>query len=275
MEQLAEPQNNTKTTNNDIYQRVNKRLIGFVRYIFKRGSASFVIVFGRRETGKTDFMFLLAEILYLTGVVKYVATNGHVLNSPFPIERITDLDTLRFWAKTNKGPKLFLFDEYGKAMRRRSPMSSLNNQLIDDLQTLRKYKMTTIAATIDEKYVDNAALGDDVLDGVFMKYQSYNPKVALYNDLLQHFKREITNIPATSIKFDQWDVAPFRQHPINNKPVFKEKDLEVLWDISHGKTAEQLGLHTQQLTRIWKKFVKETLEKEHHTSQVEGIEDNV
>lgn len=250
-----------------ILNKLDPEFIGLIRHLFTRGTASFIIIFGRRETGKTDFALLLSEILVALGIIKHVASNIKIYNSPFPITHITDLENLRLWAYSNRGKKLFLFDEYGKAMRRRSPMSKLNNDLIDDLQTLRKPNMSTIACTVDEKYIDNASLGSDVLDGVFIKTDYKNPKVALYNDLLEYFHKELEDIPATSIKFDEWDVAPFKRQAQNKKPQFKDADLAVLWDLTHDKTAKDLGLHTQQVTRIWKKFIKEVLERDYHTSQ--------
>lgn len=248
-------------------EQLSNSFIGLVEKLFTRGTSAFLIVFGRRETGKSDFLLLLAEMLYELGIIKNWASNIRIYNSPFPIKHITNLDDLRLWARTTEGKKGFLFDEFGKAMRRRSPMSSLNIQLIDDLQILRKYKLTTIAATVDEKYVDNASLGSDVLDGIFIKPNYQDPKIALYLDNLENFRKTITNIPPTSIDFDEWDVAPFKEHGITNKPAFKDHDLEVLWDWSHGKTIKDLGMHSEQINRLTRKFIKEVLERDSHLSQ--------
>lgn len=246
--------------------QLKRPFILFICRLFKRGTSAFLIILGRRETGKTDFALLIAEILWKEGLFKNFATNIKIYSAPFPIEHITNLEDLNFWAENTRGKKLFIFDEYGKAMRRRSPMSSLNLKLIDQLQILRKFKLSTLAITVNEKYVDNAALGSDVLDGVFEKPNYKNQKLALYFDYLENFTQTLTGIPGTSVKFDTWDVAPFKEHGVKAKPKFKDRDLEVLWDWSHGMTVKDLNLHPQQINRLTRKFIKEVLEREHHTS---------
>lgn len=240
--------------------------VQLIKYLFTRGTSAFLIVFGRRETGKTDFSLHIAETLWTEGIIKQFATNIKIYDAPFPIQRIDNLDDLRLWSQNTSGKKLWIFDEFGKAMRRRSPMSSLNVKLIDDFQVLRKHKLSTLAVTVNEKYVDNVALGEDILDGAFLKPNYSNPKVALYVDYLEDFTRRIENIPATTIRFDTWDVATFKEHGVDQKPVFKDRDLDVCWEWAHGKTAKALGLHSMQLNRILRKFVKEVMERESHVS---------
>lgn len=246
-----------------LYTQLKEPFIDFIVKLFTRGTSAFLIIFGRRETGKTDFSLLISEILYSQEIIKSVATNLRIYEAPFPIEHITDLQTLKFWSQNTQGRKLFIFDEYGKAMRRRSPMSSLNVKLIDRLQVLRKDKTSTLAITVNEKYVDNASLGSDMLDGYFLKPNYKNRKFALYVDLLENYTRTLRGIPATSIKFDEWDPAPFKEFDRERKPQFKTKEMENLWDYSHGLTYKDLKIHPQQMARLLRKFVKETLEKEY------------
>ena len=234
----------------------------FVLRLFLRATSAFIIIFGRRETGKTDLSLLIAEILHADSSFKYFATNIKIYEAPFHIEHITNLDDLKFWSEQNKGKKLFIFDEYGKAMRRRSPMSSLNVKLIDELQVLRKNKQSTIAVTVNEKYVDNASLGSDVLDGYFFKPNYRNPKIAYYVDLLENRSQTLRNIPRTSIKFDTWDVAAFKEHGIKQKPRFKTEELSTAWDYAHGASGKDLDLHPQQVHRIITKVLKYYMEKE-------------
>jgi len=246
-------------------QSLSEPFTKFVLRLFLRATSAFIIIFGRRETGKTDLSLLIAEILHADSSFKYFSTNIKIYEAPFDIEHITNLDDLKFWSEQNKGKKLFIFDEYGKAMRRRSPMSSLNVKLIDELQVLRKNKQSTIAVTVNEKYVDNASLGSDVLDGYFFKPNYRNPKVAYYVDLLESHSQTLKNIPRTSIKFDTWDVAVFQEHGKKVKPKFKTKELETLWDWSHGMKIKDLGLFPMQINRLLRKYVKEVMEREHNT----------
>jgi len=246
--------------------QLKPEFIKFITYLFTRGTSAFIIILGRRETGKTDFALLIAEILYKAGIMKHFATNIKLYSAPFPFTRLDNLDDLRSWAESNRGRKLFLFDEFGKAMRRRTPMSRLNVKLIDDFQVLRKFKQSTIAITVNEKYIDNVALGSDILDGYFIKPNYQNQKIAYYYDCLENYGKSISGIPGTSVKFDTWDVAPFKEHGKTIKPIFKDKDRQVLWDWSHGMTYKDLKVHPQRINRLTRKLIKEVLEKEVHTS---------
>jgi hypothetical protein len=232
-----------------------------------------MLIVGRRGTGKTSKMLSAMEILNQYGIIKNFATNTRVIKSDFPIEEVTNLDDLKSWAKNRTGKKLFGFDEIGGALARRTPMCSLNIQLLKEFQRIRKYKMSTIANTISEEYVDNAILGEQILDGVMRCPNWNNPKIALYDDFLENFSRNFCGIRNTSIDFDTWDSAPFEEHGKTFKPKFKDRELQVCWDWSHDKTAKDLGLHSMQLNRIIKKFVKEVMERDSHISHIEVRED--
>lgn len=243
-------------------------MISLLRKLFTRQTSTYVSLFGRRESGKTDFGLLIAEIVHALGLIKYVATNVKIYESPdFEITPIIDLWNLKKWCKENKGPKLMALDEIGRTVSRRKPMSSLNVDIINEFQILRKYKLSMIIITIDEKYTDNAILGVDLLDGVFRKPLYNNPKIALYDDNLEPLHVSIYDIPGTRIKFDTWDSAPFTQKPRTLKPSFKDEDLSLLWDWSHGATYKEMNIHHEKLTRIKRKFIRETLEKTMHTAQ--------
>lgn len=75
---------------------------------------------------------------------------------------------------------------------------------IDQFHILRKFKLSIVATTINESYIDRAILGTDILYGYFMKPSFKNRKVALYVDFLEGFDRRIMGIPSTSIDFDTW-----------------------------------------------------------------------
>jgi len=139
-------------------------------------------------------------------------------------------------------------------------MSKLNIELLDNLQILRKYKLSIIMIAPHEKYVDSAALGSDVLDGVFTKRYFNNPKVSIYEDKIENFTVSIKRIPSTTIRFDTWDVAPFKATKPSEKPKFRVKDLDVLWEWSHGKTYKDVGLDRKQINRLVRKFIREVLE---------------
>lgn len=244
-------------------QQLNRLII----YLFTRQTSAFVIILGRRDTGKTNFALLLTEILHKTGQFKHFASNIRIYENTINMQHITNLPDLTEWAEINSGKKLYILDEAGKAFRRRTPMAKLNIELMDKLQILRKYKLSFIFVTPHEKYIDGASLGSDVLDGVFLKPYFKNRKIALYEDKLETFDFTLRDIPATSIKYDTWDIAPFTLKRPIEKPDFKDSTLSALWEWSHGKTIKDLGLHSQQLNRMTRSFVKDVLEKSYHKSQ--------
>jgi len=232
------------------------------------------MILGRRDTGKTDFSLLIMETLQKFNVISCSATNIKIYESPFSIEHITNLEDLEFWCRNNTGRKLFILDEAGKSLRRRTPMSGLNIKLLDNLQILRKYKLSLIMIAPHEKYVDSATLGSDVLDAIILKPYFKNRKIALYQNVLENEETWITEIPPTQLKFNTWDVAPFKKTADQQKPQFEDQDLNLLWEWCHGKTHKDLGLHPMQLNRLARKFVKASLQNRVHTSHTEAIEDN-
>jgi len=247
-----------------VLDRFTEDFLDFITYIFSRRTSAFYIIRGRRESGKTDFALLIAEAVYYSGVIRNIATNIKIYEAPFSIEYITNLMDLEHWCSTCSGKKLYILDEAGKSFRRRTPLSKLNIKLLDKIQILRKYKLSLIFITPHEAFIDSAIWGTDVLDGVFTKSHE-NPKIALYDDYLESFTKNLYGIPPTTIKFDTWDVAPFTEKPTLS-PRFRERDLQILWEWSHGKSFKELGLHPMQLNRLVRKFVKQTLENSLHTS---------
>lgn len=230
--------------------------------LFKRVTSACLIIFGRRDTGKTDISLLIMETLQKFGIMLHFATNIKIYESPFPIEHITNLQDLEFWCKNNRGKKLFILDEAGKTLRRRTPMSGLNIKLLDNLQILRKYQLSIILIAPHEKYIDSATLGSDVLDAMIIKPNFKNRKIALYRDILEDEEIWFRDIPASCLKFDSFDVAPFRKDAPKEKPKFKDRDLSILWDWSHGKTSQQIGIKRMEIYRLSTKFIKEVLERE-------------
>ena len=241
--------------------RLRKNFLAFIKHLFIRQISNFVIILGRRGSGKTDFALLVAETLYQLGIIKHVGTNIKIYESRFPIAEVTNLLDLRHWAINEKGQKLFIFDEVGKAFRRRTPMSSLNIHIIDQFQILRKYKLSIIAITVNEKFIDSGVLGSDMLDGYFEKVNFKNPKIGIYHDNLENFYKELYDIPRTTVKFDTWDSAPFQEFP-KESVRFKEEDKQALWKWCNGATADSIGLKRTQIRRIAHKYIKANLEKE-------------
>lgn len=233
-----------------------------ILHLFKRPSVC-MFISGRRGSGKTDLSLFIMETLASEKQILNFATNIKIYSSPFPIEYITNLEDLTLWCKNTRGKKLFILDEAGKSIRRRRPMSSINILFLDELQILRKYLLSMILIAPHEKYLDSASLGSDILDAVIVKPNFKNPKIALYDDLIEDSQFTIVDLPRTSLQFNTWDVAPFKKDAPTRKPKFKDEMIAGLWDLTHGKTAKAIGWDSQQVARRWRKFVKEVLEREH------------
>ena len=255
--------------NQKLKLKPTKQLQKFIIYLFTRRTSAFIIIKGRRGSGKTDFALLIAEVLHKNGVIKNIGTNIKIYESPFPIEYITNLEDLEHWAITVRGRKLFIFDEAGKTLRRRTPLSKINIEILDKIQIMRKYQLSLIFITPHEGYIDSAIFGTDVLDGVFTKTDK-NVSIAIYEDRLYGFHRDLFHIPPTSIKFDTWDSAPMKKR--SDKIKFKDRDLQLLWEWAHGKGYKELGLHPMQLNRLLRKFVRGVLENKVHASHLKDSE---
>lgn len=232
-----------------------------IKYLFNRHLSAFFIVFGRRGTGKTDFSLYISEAVKGLDLVGPVATNIKIYDSPFfDIDFIDNLDDLTAWARGSAQKKLYIFDEAGQSLPRRSPMSKIVVEWIKKLQIVRKYKLCLLFVTPDEKYLDSTNLGSDILDGVFRKPDGFGPqKNALYKDTLQYFKIPIHNIPRTIIKFDTWDSAEFTLHRKITKKMFEARELQILWERANGKKLSEIGLHPQAYKRLELKYLRLSL----------------
>jgi len=236
--------------------------IKFILHLFRRQVSNFYIIFGRRGSGKTDFALLISEILQKNNVINSVSTNTKIYEANFPIERITNLEDLKHWSKETSGKKLFIFDEVGMTIKRRAPMSTLNVSLVNELQVIRKYKLSLLATTIEEINTDKAILSPSVLDGIFIKPSFKNPKIAYFEDRLEYSTKTLTNIPSTSIHYDTWDSAPFKKYSDIEKIQFKEEDKQTLWKLVTGTSGRELNLHPMQIKRLKDKYIKASLERE-------------
>lgn len=222
--------------------------------------STFVLILGRRGTGKTALALLIAEILYNLGLVRHISTNTKIYNSAFPIKHIDNLEDLEYWGKTNKGRKVFIFDEIADAMSRRRPMAHLTVELIKKFNKLRKHKLSIVGSTISDSVLDSAAMDNDLLDAVFRKvfFPKNHPqscKIAYYTNFLNGDEIQITDIPNTSIDFDSWDASPFSERPKIDKRQFKDEDMRLVYEWAQGKSSKDLGLHPMQIHRKLKKIL--------------------
>lgn len=222
---------------------------------------------GKRGSGKTDLALLVAEIGSHYGVIGNTASNIKVFKTEIRnYEHITNLEDLTQWCQNREGRKLFILDEAGKAVRRRTPMSKLNIEVLDNIQILRKYKLSIAFIAPGNTFVDSAIFGTDVLDIIISKLNNENPKVGVWRNLVTEEEVFFTDIPRAASQFDTYDIAPFTKNNPNQKSRFTDENLSLLWEWANGATYKSLGVHNMEINRKLRRFVKTTLEKELHST---------
>lgn len=222
-----------------------------------------IVIFGTRGSGKTNFSLKIAETLERYQEIPLHATNIKIVKSPFSIERIVDLETLEYWGKLSKERKLFIFDEAGKSVRKRTPMSGMNVRMLDNLQIMRKYQMSIIIITPDERYIDSTFLGEDLLDYIVEKPYWDNQKIGDIYNCRTRTRERFFDIPSTSIQFDTNDIATFTQYAPKKRLLYKDADKQFLWDWTHGLLPSPLpDCQRKRLERVRRNFIKNILEQE-------------
>ncbi|MEM5867576.1 MAG: hypothetical protein QXG39_06620, partial [Candidatus Aenigmatarchaeota archaeon] len=83
-----------------------------------------VLIVGDWKTGKTDFALLIAERLLELEIVKKVASNIETKDPR--ITFISSLERLKQWLHMDKIRKLYILDEAGVHIPRRTPMKEKN-----------------------------------------------------------------------------------------------------------------------------------------------------
>jgi len=238
----------------------------FVIRLFHRGSVV-ILIEGRRNSGKTNMALKIMEICYNFHIIDLFANNEQMINPYFPIEHIDNLEDLESWSHNQRGKKLYILDEAGKAMPRRSPMNKLNIQLLQNFQTLRHSDLSLIIICPHEKYIDSASLGTDVLDLRIQKRYSFpdgnpNPKIALWYDLLTNRATTLTGIEETSLRYnDKWDCI-FKKDSVSKIPKFKDEHLAKLYSYACGGLIKDIFRDRSEFHYISRKYLKESLEKE-------------
>jgi hypothetical protein len=192
---------------------------------FKNRTSSFIHVNAPKEMGKTDFLLWLMEQSYEFGYFKYFALNQHIENAPFEWEFISDLHTLKTYCR-NLGKRVFYFlDELGKSAPKDIPWKKINLELIQELEIIRKYKLTLGSCAIGT--VDRRILNANHLDYFIEKTTLTSAKVYSFRRKESFY---INDIPKTTIKFKEFDPAYFTLYPqVENRISDRDIDNAVAW----------------------------------------------
>ena len=218
---------------------------------------SIVLIGGRWKTGKTDFALFIAENLLKMPfgqgggmMISEVASNIKTDNPKF--KYIYDLVSLRNWLYESKCRKLYIFDEASEHLPSRRAMTTKTVSFVQLIPEISKAHARMIVIGHQLLTIDKTFLDDVWCRGVFLKLGL--KKAQLFSSLLTH-PYTFSNIPATSIKFDPYAIAPFQEMPSGNV-VFKDQDRQLLWEWVNGKNYKELGIKPMQLHRKLKQYMK-------------------
>ena len=225
--------------------------------------SSITFIEGKRGLGKTDFAFKIAEEAVLTyHLIEHVASNVKVFqNSPVPVTRIIDTDTLESWALEVKGKKICILDEMGKAIRRRRFSSNLNIKLMDTFQVIRKYDLHLVLIAPHYRFIDSILEDTDILD---LHITKKSQKVALLRKPYWRFARRFIDIKPTNIPFDTRDIAPFFEHNPLKKEKMDSLPYEIQIAVRYGVKKESMDSigntekkNRKEVSRIVQKGIQE------------------
>jgi len=240
-----------------------------------RDDSHFTIITGKNKSGKTTLAINLMEHAFEDPELKFKGFGSNVQgvkSCPFEMDFITDLETLKDKAKGTNGKYLFLFDEMGKSMGKRRFMAKLNTEFLNQLQVIRKYKLSLIGCAIGDS-VDREVLKPYYLNSYIDKGSRYTKKNMTYFDIDLEATRQFTNLSKCKTKFHQYSVATFYTQRILKPSDFKDEKRQRLLSYAQGTPIKDLGVHYEIFNREVRAFIEQKLRQEAitplHTRQSE------
>jgi len=236
----------------------------FIKHLYGKNESVFTCVVGKNETGKTDFNLLQLERIYALGISEHFGTNMKTVKADFDIAFIEDFQTLERTCRMlnpdpkTKGLKKFFF--FGSEIGKWAPRDQAwkNTDLIEKLQTVRKYGLCMLTDAIDR--VDARVLHPRFFAGLFEKPFKRNKKFAIYDDWGTGKRYKFTDIPKTKIDYDTYETANFYMTPKNPEgelhiPLNKEHEL-VFQYLDNDCSWKKAGIDTQTGKRSMVKVLK-------------------
>lgn len=189
----------------------------FIKHIYGKSQSVFTCVVGKNETGKTDFNLLQMERIHDLGIGHRFGSNMRSLNADFEIDFIEDFQTLEKTCRMlNPDPKKHGLKKYfffGSEIGKWAPRDQAwrNTDLIEKLQTVRKYGLSMLTDAIDR--VDARILHPRFFAGLFEKPFKDNKKFATFEDWSTGRTFQFKDIPKTKIDYDTFETANFFMNP--------------------------------------------------------------
>jgi len=236
---------------------MNDTLRGLVKKIFHEKKQSvWVLIKGKKQSGKTNFALRLMEILHDEGLADGFGSNVETLEAPFDVDFIEDFPTLQERCQMlNPDPEkhginryFYFCSEMGKAFPQDQPWR--NTEFIGELQLVRKIGLNWIGDGINriDKRIDNATH----FDGYFKKLSITRPDLAIYHDYTTDRVTEIDGIKPTRLKYNTWESCNFYMEPrtdIKTEIPLNKDHLIVKQYLEADCSLKETGLHRQTLKR--------------------------
>lgn len=216
-----------------------------------------VLILGDWKTGKTDFALLITERLLELGLIKKAASNIETKDPR--ITFISSLERLKQWLHMDRLNKLYILDEAGVHIPRRTPMKEKNVQAIQLLPEISKAHAKLIVVTQDPDGIDSQFLNPVWCKAWFVKDSL--KKARLISDQFETVIK-LNDIPKTSITFDPDLIAPFTLSEPFKIPewVMKDDNYKLLWEYAvNNKSIDQLKVHPMKINRLVRQFIRQVL----------------
>jgi hypothetical protein len=245
-----------------------EELIKILKALY-RDPMSIVIIRGLPKTGKTDFAGLIAELCKKLGIIKFFASNTD-FNCPW-IAKIQALNTLQAWGESNRGSKLYIYDELIQSATNRRAMKDLNVALVQFLPQISKYGMHLIVIVQEDqsgkRYYESVFRDPVYLRGVWTKvtktFATFRSQYLKQTGDMRTDDYSLNSVPRTSIKFDKDRIATF---VLNESPSMTDfskmpRTLKVAMIYAtekggFGSIEKETGLNRKQIQREIKKICR-------------------
>lgn len=231
-------------------------LESLVKKIFtKKKQSVWVVVIGKKQSGKTNFVLRLMELLHELKLADGFGSNVKSLTAPFEIDFIDNFKTLKERCQMlNPDPEkhgikryFFFGSEMGKWLPRDQPWR--NVKFIEELQLVRKVGLNWLGDGIDR--IDERVVNETHFDGIFKKLSITRPDIASYLDLSTKRKITIYNIKPTTLKYNTWESCNFYMEPQtedNDIPLNADHQI-VKQYLDAGCSISKTGLHSHEVKR--------------------------
>jgi len=223
--------------------------------IFKQ-SSSIGFISGKRDSGKTDFAFLLLETAQSEGFLDKLASNVR-MHRECEVQYIPYYDRFQEWLKTS-GRKGFVLDELGKHLNRMRFMTEKSKLIMDICQLVRKYDAHMLGIAPSAEFINRLFLNTDILD---WRMEKMSRKIAKISNYVTEETYTLTELPGTKVPFITKDIAMFELKDPTKKGNLRELPLccRASWLYLEHRSLRKVGrlmeLSHEEIRKLIKKHI--------------------